>query len=523
MRNRDLVVGLDAGGTRTRAVLASAVDGRVLGQGVAGPGNALTVPLPLLTEHLAEAVARAVPEADRARVVAVAGGFAGAAETAPDEPGRLNALAALTAALRRLGIAADSVGVSSDIEAAFASAPGTPADGLALVAGTGVVAMRITDRRCAVTVGGDGWLLGDDGGGFWIGRSAVRAALRMADGRGGPTMLADGVGRALGVPAEALPYAEGRSYTEDGPYAEDRPYGDPAGLGGAGGRDGVGGPGGAGGLGGVGSLGGAGGRDGLGSPGGAGGWDGVGRPSDVDGLGGVGSLGGAGGRDGVGSPGAAPGRDGLGSPGGAGGRDGLGSPGDAGGRDGLGSPSGAGGRDGAGSPRNASSSDHAVNPVSADAPASASASASLSASGASGASGSARERLPEEPEWSPSQRAAYRMYLLPAVMAEPPIHLARLAPLVAEAARRQDAVAGAILDEAADHLLEPVRALAPRQGERIVATGGLLGPDGPLTALLSERLKVLGLTLDWVADGCGGAVALARLGHGGPPPSPRTT
>ncbi|MCZ4516411.1 ATPase, partial [Streptomyces sp. ActVer] len=83
VRNRDLVVGLDVGGTRTRAVLASAVDGRVLGQGAAGPGNALTVPVPLLTDHLAEAVARAVPEPDRARVVAVAGGFAGAAETAP--------------------------------------------------------------------------------------------------------------------------------------------------------------------------------------------------------------------------------------------------------------------------------------------------------------------------------------------------------------------------------------------------------------------------------------------------------
>lgn len=362
VRHRDLVVGLDAGGTRTRAVLASAVDGRVLGQGVAGPGNALTVPVPLLTEHLAEAVARAVPEPDRARVVAVAGGFAGAAETAPDEPGRLNALAALTAALRRLGIAADSVGVSSDIEAAFATAPGTPADGLALVAGTGVVAMRIRDRRCAVTVGGDGWLLGDDGGGFWLGRSAVRAALRMADGRGRPTMLADTVGRALGLPADALPYAEGL------------PNGD------------------------------------------------TGDPN---------------------------------------------------------------------------SPNHADSPSSADA-----------------TTAAADERHPTEPEWSPDRRAAYRMHLLPAVMAEPPIHLARLAPLVAEAARHKDAVAQSILDEAADHVLEPVRALEPRRGERIVATGGLLGPEGPLTVPLSERLKVLGLTLDWVADGCGGAVALARLGHG---------
>lgn len=178
-----------------------------------------------------------------------------------------------------------------------------------------------------------------------------------------------------------------------------------------------------------------------------------------------------------------------------------------------------------GSPR-ASGPNHTAGPVSADVSDSDSDSASPSSSasvGASSVSGTAREHLPAEPEWSLARRAAYRMHLLPAVMAEPPIHLARLAPLVAGAARHQDAVAQAILDEAADHLLELVRALAPRKGERIVATGGLLGPEGPLTALLSERLKALGLTLDWVADGCGGAVALARLGHGGSPPSSRTT
>src|SRR3954447_7335247 len=87
----ELVVGLDAGGTRTRAVLAAAADGRVLGEGAAGPGNALTVPLPRLTDHLAEAVAQAVPEAARGRVVAVAGGFAGATGAAEDEPGHVNA------------------------------------------------------------------------------------------------------------------------------------------------------------------------------------------------------------------------------------------------------------------------------------------------------------------------------------------------------------------------------------------------------------------------------------------------
>jgi glucosamine kinase len=107
------------------------------------------------------------------------------------------------------------------------------------------------------------------------------------------------------------------------------------------------------------------------------------------------------------------------------------------------------------------------------------------------------------------------MHLLPVVMAEPPTRLARFAPLVAEAARDKDPVAEAILDGAVDRLADTVAALAPRPGERVVATGGLLGPDGPLTGSLTARLRTLGLTPDWVADGCPGAVALARLecGH----------
>ncbi|NEA97807.1 BadF/BadG/BcrA/BcrD ATPase family protein [Streptomyces sp. SID13726] len=344
--NQELVVGLDAGGTRTRAVLAAA-DGRVLGEGAGGPGNAITVPLPQLTDHLADALARVVPEAARARVVAVTGGFAGATAASEDDPGTARARTALTDALRRLGIPADRLGVCSDIEAAFAAAPGTPSDGLALVAGTGAVAMRITGRHATTTVDGDGWLLGDEGSGFWIGRSAVRAALRMADGRGRPTVLAGWVGRTLGLPVAVLPTAGIPSYD----------------------------------------------------------------------------------------------------------------------RGGTPRPTGTGAHD------------------------------------------------PGVPGWQRARREDYRRLLLPAVMADPPIRLARFAPLVAEAAAEKDAVAQEILGEAADHLLDTVRALEPVPGERIVATGGLLGPEGPLTTPLTERLHAHGLTLDWVADGCPGAVALARLAH----------
>ena len=367
-----LVVGLDAGGTRTRAVLASAADGRPLGEGVAGPGNALTVPVPQLTEHLVEALALAVPVAARPRVTAVAGGFAGAAGTA-DEPGRVNALTALREALRRLGIpAADGIRICSDIEAAFAAAPDTPADGLALVAGTGAVAMRITARHCEKTVGGDGWLLGDDGGGFWIGREAVRAALRMADHRGPDTALAALVGRELGVPEAVLSFEGG---VLGSGRREALPYGDKA-------------------------------------------------------------------------------------------------------------------------------------------PASQS-KAPASESKASAYEGEGGARQP----WPRGAREAYRRYVLPAVMGEPPVRLARLAPLVAEAARAGDALARAILDEAAGHLADCVRALEPAPGESLVATGGLLGPDGPLTAPLDRRLTALGLTAHWVPDGSRGAVALARLAQG-PTPHP---
>ncbi|MFJ9561363.1 BadF/BadG/BcrA/BcrD ATPase family protein [Streptomyces fuscichromogenes] len=324
------VVGIDAGGTRTRAVLADADagDGRVLGEGVAGPGNALTVPAPELADHLAQAVASAVPQAGRARVAAVVGGFAGAARAPEEEPGRARARAALTAALNRLGIGTGAVEVYSDIEAAFAGAPGQPADGLALVAGTGAVAARIEGRVLVATSGGDGWLLGDDGGGFWIGREAARAALRAADGRGEPTALTAMVGQALGIPDRVLP------------------------------------------------------------------------------LGGSGS---------------------------------------------------------------------------------------------------------DDSGWAPAPRAAYRAYLLPAVMDRPPVRLADLAPLVPRAAARKDAVAAAVLGEAAAHLAATVAALGPRPGETLVVTGGLLAPKGPLLAPLTERLCDPDLTITPVPDGRAGAVALARL------------
>ena len=75
-------------------------------------------------------------------------------------------------------------------------------DGYALIAGTGTVAARIRGGRLDRVVGGRGWLLGDAGGGFWIGHAVARAVVASLDGQGQGTKLTGLVLEALGIEAD---------------------------------------------------------------------------------------------------------------------------------------------------------------------------------------------------------------------------------------------------------------------------------------------------------------------------------
>ena len=55
--------------------------------------------------------------------------------------------------------------------------------GVSVVAGTGVACLALPVAGDARIVGGHGFLLGDEGGGFWIGRRALAAILRAREGR----------------------------------------------------------------------------------------------------------------------------------------------------------------------------------------------------------------------------------------------------------------------------------------------------------------------------------------------------
>jgi N-acetylglucosamine kinase-like BadF-type ATPase len=77
----------------------------------------------------------------------------------------------------------------------------------------------VGQEGCYHLVGAKGYLLGDEGSGYWIGLEGLRAVIRAADGRGRKTMLVEAMlGRLeLKVPDDLLAwlYQSGGSRTRD--------------------------------------------------------------------------------------------------------------------------------------------------------------------------------------------------------------------------------------------------------------------------------------------------------------------
>lgn len=169
----DLVVGLDAGGTSTRALVLD-LDGARRGLGLAGGANPNSHPPTVAAAHIGEALAEALDGLDSRKVRSGVLGIAGASKLADPTVAAL-----FQDAWERAGLHCP-MRVITDCEAAFATGTSS-ADGTVLVAGTGSIAGRIVEHRMVGQAGGYGWLIGDDGSAFWLGREAVRATLKLID------------------------------------------------------------------------------------------------------------------------------------------------------------------------------------------------------------------------------------------------------------------------------------------------------------------------------------------------------
>jgi N-acetylglucosamine kinase-like BadF-type ATPase len=172
------VLGIDAGGTKTVALLADA-DGRIVGEGRAGGAN-----LQAHGELEVEKVLHGVIDlalAERPVVpAAVCLGLAGV-----DREGDGQVIREI---MKRLGFRSHTVIVNDALIALVAGCGGV-GPGVVLISGTGSIAYGVSSRGVAARAGGWGSSLGDEGSGYWIGRRALAAVVRDVDGRGPRTEL----------------------------------------------------------------------------------------------------------------------------------------------------------------------------------------------------------------------------------------------------------------------------------------------------------------------------------------------
>lgn len=169
-------VGVDGGGSKTVAVVIDA-RGRELARGLAGSSNQSVVGLETALLHIHEAVEQAALAAG-CQLPLSAGwlGLAGVDSTRDYD-----------ILYPRLQSLAPVIHLTNDGELLFSALD--DAAGVVLIAGTGSIALGRDARGRIMRAGGWGYILGDEGSGYDIGRLSLQAAVRAADGRGPATSL----------------------------------------------------------------------------------------------------------------------------------------------------------------------------------------------------------------------------------------------------------------------------------------------------------------------------------------------
>ncbi|MFC8303637.1 N-acetylglucosamine kinase [Specibacter sp. NPDC057265] len=187
-------VGLDIGGSKTRGMVWTS--GSVTGDATVGSTNVQNVSAAVAAENLA-ALFAALDCAGAVEVFVGAGGI----DTDDD-----------AAALRRLIsplVPGAQVTVVHDTRLLLAAAGYT--EGTAVIAGTGSAAWGINAAGEQARAGGWGYLLGDEGSGYWLGREAVRHSLRRMDAGNAVDTLTSELLRhcELRVPGELIAHFHG--------------------------------------------------------------------------------------------------------------------------------------------------------------------------------------------------------------------------------------------------------------------------------------------------------------------------
>lgn len=182
-------VGIDGGGTSTRAVVADA-SGKILGRGEAG-ASALGQGAEQAWRHVAEAVAHAGVPGLELKDCALGLGLSGTGV-----PAQLQAFVAADPGVARFVLVTDG------LVALLGAHGGRP--GALMISGTGSVAEALLPDGSRRMVGGWGWQIGDEGSGAWLGQQAMKLAQAAFDGRAAAGPLVQAVWTQTGSTREAM-------------------------------------------------------------------------------------------------------------------------------------------------------------------------------------------------------------------------------------------------------------------------------------------------------------------------------
>lgn len=182
-------MGVDGGGSTVRVVICDEALQAIATNTQAHSVNPGSVGADVAKERIQAAMFAAMQQVSDATIAAVGIGVAGAS-------------AAHSAAWLRdvvQAILPDSrVVPSSDHEIALVGANGVR-HGVLILSGTGSVVFGINAEGESAQAGGWGYLLGDEGSGYWLGLQALRHITRAADGLEATTPLTDRILEALNL------------------------------------------------------------------------------------------------------------------------------------------------------------------------------------------------------------------------------------------------------------------------------------------------------------------------------------
>jgi glucosamine kinase len=184
------VMGIDGGGSTVRVAITTP-ELTIRGQASGPTANPSVVGRDAAAETIRAAMRSALRSADLSpeQINAVGIGIAGAAAS-HSEAWLREVVTAVTPHAR--------LALSADYETALVGAIGQRC-GVLVLAGTGSFAYGVNVKGETALVGGWGYLIGDEGSGYWLGSEGLRAVVRALDGRGPMTTLTTALLSALGL------------------------------------------------------------------------------------------------------------------------------------------------------------------------------------------------------------------------------------------------------------------------------------------------------------------------------------